>query len=75
MNVETEYCSFQFQKNKLVHKDNRHYVGIIDGSWSSTRSDIFRMIKGMYTLGVDEIFFADEINTEFKNYLIKIGKT
>jgi hypothetical protein len=68
-------ASFQFEKNKLVHKSDRYYVGIIDGSWSSTRSDLFRMIKGMYTLGVDEIFFADEINTEFKNYLIKVGKT
>tara|TARA_Y100000590_G_scaffold416062_1_gene514512 strand:- start:3522 stop:5342 length:1821 start_codon:yes stop_codon:yes gene_type:complete len=68
--------SFQYEKQNLIPpKKNRYYVGIIDGSWSSTKKDLFRMLKAMYTLGVDEIFFADEIDIEFKKYLKKIGST
>ena len=67
-------ASFKYENNELLYDQNRYYVGIIDGGWASTQNDLFRMIKSMYTLGVDEIFFADEIDTKFKEYLIKIGQ-
>ena len=67
-------ASFKYKNNELIYDQNRYYVGIIDGGWASTRSDLFRMIKSMYTLGVNEVFFADEIDTRFKEYLIDIGQ-
>jgi hypothetical protein len=44
-------------------------VGKID----RTKKDIYRTIKLMYLLGVDEIFFADEFETRIKKYLTRIG--
>ena len=67
--------SFKYENNELVHDDNRYYVAVIDGDWASGKNDLFRLIRAMYTLGVDEIFFADEISTRLKDFLAILGKT
>ncbi len=67
-------ASFELENNELVYKKNRYYVGIIDSDWASTKKDLFRMIRTMYTLGVDEIFFADEIDTKFKEFLVRVSQ-
>jgi len=65
--------SFKFVDKKLIHDDNRYYVAVIDGDWASEMSDKYRLLKAMFILGVDEVFFADEIETRLKDFLIRVG--
>ena len=67
------FSLFKMKNEKLIYDPNRIYIAIIDGNWCAKKKDIYRTIKLMYLLGVDEIFFADEFETRFKEYLIRKG--
>jgi hypothetical protein len=67
------FSSYEYKNSKLASKSNRYYVGILDGVWNSNKNDLFRMIKAMKCFGIDEIFFSDELDKSFRNYLQKIG--
>ena len=66
--------SFKLNDNKLSYNKERIYIAIIDGNWCSGKNDIYKLIRLMYFLGVDDIFFADEIDNLFENYLIKLSE-
>jgi hypothetical protein len=68
------FSLFNFKNQELKFNESRIYIAIIDGNWCATKKDIYRTLKLMYLLGVDEIFFADEFDTRLKEFLIKKGK-
>jgi hypothetical protein len=66
--------AFKIKEGTLKFNEDRIYIGILDGNWCANKKDIYRTIKLMYLLGVDEVFFADEFETRIKDYLISKGK-
>ena len=65
--------SFEFVNNKLQFKNQRNYIGVIDGNWTSNKSDKYKLIRMMFLMGVDDIFFSDEIDDKFEDYIIKLS--
>lgn len=58
---------------RLKEDKNKIFVAIIDGNWSARQP--FHLIKLMYLMGVDEIFYADELlDGTFENFLINLQK-
>lgn len=53
-------ASFDIQDNKLVKKD-RVFIVVLDGHWGAGGDNKLKNLSLMYLLGVDEIFFADEL--------------
>jgi len=75
-------ASFDLEGNK-VNKKERVFVVILDGHWGAGKENKLKNLSIMYLLGVDKIFFADELFNEenlptdirFTDYLIKLSSS
>jgi hypothetical protein len=65
--------SFEINNEKIKHSDDRNYIGIIDGNWTSNKDDRYKLIRMMFYMGVDDLFFADELDFRFENYIKKLS--
>jgi len=70
-----------FDLNDKVKRKERVFIVVIDGHWGAGKGDELKNLSIMYLLGVDEIFFADELfneeklpsNRRFTEYLLKLA--
>jgi len=75
-------ASFDIKGNNVIKKE-RVFVVVLDGHWGAGKGNKLKNLSIMYLLGVDEIFFADELFNEeslpperrLTDYLLKLSKT
>ena len=60
---------FNFNEKKISYSDERVFIAILDGNWQSNEKDRFKLIRMMYLMGIDDIFFADEIDDRFDEFV------
>ena len=60
---------FNFNEKKISYSEERVFIAILDGNWQSNEKDRFKLIRMMYLMGIDDIFFADEIDDRFDEFV------
>ena len=60
---------FSYKNKELTYSNNRIFIAILDGNWQSNSKDRFKLIRMMYLMGIDDIFFADEIDGRFEDFI------
>ena len=60
---------FSYKNKEITYSSNRIFIGILDGNWQSNLKDRFKLIRMMYLMGIDDIFFADEIDDRFEEFI------
>lgn len=60
---------FSYKNKEITYSNNRIFIGILDGNWQSNLKDRFKLIRMMYLMGIDDIFFADEIDDRFEEFI------
>ena len=63
------FTGFNFNEKKISYSEERVFIAILDGNWQSNEKDRFKLIRMMYLMGIDDIFFADEIDDRFDEFV------
>ena len=63
------FTGFNFNEKKISYTEERVFIAILDGNWQSNEKDRFKLIRMMYLMGIDDIFFADEIDDRFDEFV------